>query len=110
MSRLLRDVITAHHCRSTHHFIAFDALSLIAGDEDEAWKSLFLVHHEHLLKNREMLRNVHLDDARPFQADRRAGLCETVEITVGKFPLGAGLHPAHGMNDDPHLDPSETVQ
>lgn len=47
---LLERVIRAHRCRSTHHFIAFDALSLIDGDEGEAWKSLFLVHHEHLLK------------------------------------------------------------
>lgn len=47
---LLERVIRAHRCRSTHHFIAFDALSLIAGDEAEGWKSLMLVHHEHLLK------------------------------------------------------------
>ena len=47
---LLERVIRNHRCRSTHHFIAFDALSLISGDEGEAWKSLFLVHHEHLLK------------------------------------------------------------
>lgn len=47
---LLERVIRTHRCRSTHHFIAFDALSLIGGSEAEAWKSLFLVHHEHLLK------------------------------------------------------------
>ncbi len=47
---LLERVIRAHRCRSTHHFIAFDALSLIEGENGEAWKSLFLVHHEHLLK------------------------------------------------------------
>jgi predicted flap endonuclease-1-like 5' DNA nuclease len=47
---LLERVIRNHRCRSTHHFIAFDALSLIGGDDGEAWKSLFLVHHEHLLK------------------------------------------------------------
>ncbi|HPE47710.1 MAG TPA: DUF4332 domain-containing protein [Hyphomonas sp.] len=47
---LLERVVRAHRCRSTHHFIAFDALSLIAGEEGEAWKSLFLVHHEHLLE------------------------------------------------------------
>ncbi len=47
---LLERVIRNHRCRSTHHFIAFDALSLIGGDNGEAWKSLFLVHHEHLLK------------------------------------------------------------
>ena len=47
---LLERVIRNHRCRSTHHYIAFDALSLIGGDEGEAWKSLFLVHHEHLLR------------------------------------------------------------
>ncbi|MFN4184495.1 MAG: DUF4332 domain-containing protein [Hyphomonas sp.] len=47
---LLERVIRAHRCRSTHHFIAFDALSLIGGEEAEGWKSLMLVHHEHLLK------------------------------------------------------------
>lgn len=47
---LLERVIRAHRCRSTHHFIAFDALSLIEGEDGEAWKSLFLVHHEHLLE------------------------------------------------------------
>jgi predicted flap endonuclease-1-like 5' DNA nuclease len=47
---LLERVIRNHRCRSTHHYIAFDALSLIGGDNGEAWKSLFLVHHEHLLK------------------------------------------------------------
>ena len=47
---LLERVIRAHRCRSTHHFIAFDALSLIGGEHAEGWKSLMLVHHEHLLK------------------------------------------------------------
>jgi hypothetical protein len=47
---LLERVIRNHRCRSTHHYLAFDALSLIGGEEGEAWKSLFLVHHEHLLK------------------------------------------------------------
>ncbi len=47
---LLERVIRAHRCRSTHHFIAFDALSLLEGEEAEGWKSLMLVHHEHLLK------------------------------------------------------------
>lgn len=46
---LLERVVRAHRCRSTHHFIAFDALSLLGGDEAEGWKSLMLVHHEHLL-------------------------------------------------------------
>lgn len=47
---LLERVIRNHRCRSTHHFIAFDALSILDGDDADAWKSLFLVHHEHLLK------------------------------------------------------------
>ena len=47
---LLERVVRAHRCRSTHHFIAFDALSLIEGEAAEGWKSLMLVHHEHLLK------------------------------------------------------------
>jgi len=47
---LLERVIRNHRCRSPHHYIAFDALSLIGGEDGEAWKSLFMVHHEHLLK------------------------------------------------------------
>ncbi len=47
---LLERVIRGHRCRSTHHYIAFDALSLIAAEEGEKWKNLFLVHHEHLLE------------------------------------------------------------
>ncbi|WP_213271215.1 DUF4332 domain-containing protein [Hyphomonas sp.] len=47
---LLERVIRAHRCRSTHHFIAFDALSLLEGEKADGWKSLMLVHHEHLLK------------------------------------------------------------
>ncbi|MAN45434.1 MAG: DUF4332 domain-containing protein [Alphaproteobacteria bacterium] len=46
---LLERVIRGHRCRSTHHYIAMDALSLIATDDAEMWKDLFLVHHEHLL-------------------------------------------------------------
>jgi len=47
---LLERVIRAHRCTSTHHHIAFNALDLIGADEAGKWKSLFLVHHEHLLK------------------------------------------------------------
>lgn len=47
---LLERVIRTHRCRSTHHYVAFDALSLIEGEAADAWKSLMLVHHEHLLK------------------------------------------------------------
>ena len=46
---LLERVIRAHRCRSTHHFIALDAMALIDLENQEAWKRLFLVHHEHLL-------------------------------------------------------------
>lgn len=47
---LLERVIRAHRCTSTHHHIAFNALDLIGAEAGEQWKSLFLVHHEHLLK------------------------------------------------------------
>ncbi|MEZ5986518.1 MAG: DUF4332 domain-containing protein [Hyphomonas sp.] len=47
---LLERVVRAHRCRSTHHYIALDALSLIGGEQGEAWKAVFLVHHEHLLE------------------------------------------------------------
>jgi len=47
---LLERVVRAHRCRSTHHFIALDALSLIGGEQGEAWKAVLLVHHEHLLE------------------------------------------------------------
>ncbi|MEZ5945335.1 MAG: DUF4332 domain-containing protein [Hyphomonas sp.] len=47
---LLERVVRANRCRSTHHYIAFDALSLISSEEGGAWKDLFLVHHEHLLE------------------------------------------------------------
>jgi len=47
---LLERVVRAHRCRSTHHYIALDALSLIGGDQGEAWKAVLLVHHEHLLE------------------------------------------------------------
>ena len=46
---LLERVIRGHRCRSTHYYIAMDALSLNASDEEEKWKDLFLVHNEHLL-------------------------------------------------------------
>ncbi|WP_430401983.1 DUF4332 domain-containing protein [Hyphomonas sp.] len=47
---LLERVIRAHRCTSTHHHIAFNALDLIDAETGEQWKSLLLVHHEHLLK------------------------------------------------------------
>jgi hypothetical protein len=47
---LLELVIIAHRCRSTHHFIAFDALQLLKGDHASDWKNLLLKHHTSLLK------------------------------------------------------------
>ena len=47
---LLEIVITAHRCRSTHHYIAFDALQLLGGRDGPKWKDLLLKHHTDLLK------------------------------------------------------------
>lgn len=47
---LLELVIIAHRCRSTHHFIAFDALQLLKGKHSGDWKNLLLKHHTQLLK------------------------------------------------------------
>ena len=47
---LLELVIIAHRCRSTHHFIAFDALQLLKGQHASDWKNLLLKHHTQLLK------------------------------------------------------------
>jgi hypothetical protein len=47
---LLELVIIAHRCRSTHHFIAFDALQLLKGKHASDWKNLLLKHHTQLLK------------------------------------------------------------
>ncbi|MEL7285124.1 MAG: DUF4332 domain-containing protein [Pseudomonadota bacterium] len=47
---LLELVILAHRCRSTHHYIAFDALQLLRGEGAEDWKNLLLKHHTSLLK------------------------------------------------------------
>lgn len=47
---LLELVIIAHRCRSTHHFIAFDALQLLSGEDAADWKNLMLKHHTNLLK------------------------------------------------------------
>lgn len=47
---LLELVIIAHRCRSTHHYIAFDALQLLQGKDAGDWKNLLLKHHTQLLK------------------------------------------------------------
>lgn len=47
---LLELVIIAHRCRSTHHFIAIDALQLLQADGADDWKNLLLKHHTQLLK------------------------------------------------------------
>ena len=49
MANLLRDVITAHHCRSTHHFIVMDALALLDGKDAQGWHDLMLAEHSWLL-------------------------------------------------------------
>lgn len=49
MASLLRDVITAHHCRSTHHFIVMDALALLDGKDGQGWHDLMLSQHAWLL-------------------------------------------------------------
>ena len=47
---LLELVIMAHRCRSTHHFIAMDALQILQSSDGEDWKNLILKHHTSLLK------------------------------------------------------------
>lgn len=47
---LLELVIIAHRCRSTHHFLAIDALSLLKGKHSDRWYNLALRYHESLLK------------------------------------------------------------
>ena len=46
---LLEIVILAHRCRSTHHYIAFDALQILDGPDAANWKALLLKHHQKLL-------------------------------------------------------------
>lgn len=47
---LLERVIVAHRCRSTHHYIAFEALNHLSGEHKDAWRDLILVHHDALLR------------------------------------------------------------
>ncbi len=47
---LLELVIIAHRCRSTHHFIAIDALSILKGKDAALWHNLILRYHDSLLK------------------------------------------------------------
>ncbi len=49
MSSLLQNVIVAHRCRSTHHFMAMEALNLMNGPDADAWRDLLLVEHMSLL-------------------------------------------------------------
>src|SRR5690606_8176707 len=37
------------------------------------------------------------------EADRWTGLAKPPEISLGEFPLGAGFHPAHGVNAQAHV-------
>lgn len=50
MSTMLQSVIVAHRCRSTHHFMAMEALNLLEGPDAPAWRDLLLVEHLHLLR------------------------------------------------------------
>ncbi|MEL6567642.1 MAG: DUF4332 domain-containing protein [Pseudomonadota bacterium] len=50
MEAHLHTVITAHYCRSTHHFIVMDALERIGGPNAEGWRRLLLHEHKALLK------------------------------------------------------------
>ena len=50
MTSLLQHVITAHRCRSTHHYIVMAALDRFKGPQAQAWKDLLLVQHEALLR------------------------------------------------------------
>ncbi|MEM5515815.1 DUF4332 domain-containing protein [Henriciella sp. AS95] len=47
---LLQNVIVAHRCRSTHHFIAMEALNLIDGPDAEDWRNLLVSEHMWLLE------------------------------------------------------------
>ncbi|MEQ9315431.1 MAG: DUF4332 domain-containing protein [Henriciella sp.] len=50
MASLLQDVIVAHRCRSTHHFMAMEALNLIDGPDADDWRNLLLAEHAWLLQ------------------------------------------------------------
>ncbi|GGB73068.1 DUF4332 domain-containing protein [Henriciella pelagia] len=47
---LLQNVIVAHRCRSTHHFIAMEALNHIDGPDADDWRNLLLAEHMWLLE------------------------------------------------------------
>ena len=47
---LLQNVIVAHRCRSTHHFMAMEALNLIDGPDAQDWRNLLLSEHMWLLE------------------------------------------------------------
>ncbi|MEO0467659.1 MAG: zinc dependent phospholipase C family protein, partial [Pseudomonadota bacterium] len=51
MSRdILTEIIYAHRCRSTHHYIVVDALAHLTGPDADTWRDLFLVEHASLLR------------------------------------------------------------
>ena len=50
MGELLQKVITAHHCRSTHHFFVISALDLLKGPMAGEWQKLLLWQHAELLR------------------------------------------------------------
>ena len=47
---LLRKVVLAHKCRSTHHYIAMEALSLMTGEHADGWRDLLLALHDDIMR------------------------------------------------------------
>jgi hypothetical protein len=45
---------------------------------------------------------VNLDNLNRIKADTAAELARALEVTPGKFPLGAGLEAAYRSNCEPH--------
>ncbi|MEM9738534.1 MAG: DUF4332 domain-containing protein [Pseudomonadota bacterium] len=50
MDTHLHTLITAHYCRSTHHYIVMDALKRLTGPHADGWRRLLLHEYKQLLK------------------------------------------------------------
>lgn len=50
MEAHLHTLVTAHYCRSTHHYIVMDALERLSGPDATDWRRLLLHEHKALLK------------------------------------------------------------
>jgi len=50
MEAHLHKLITAHYCRSTHHFIVMDAIERMSGPDSRAWYRLLLHERKMLLR------------------------------------------------------------